>query len=217
MDKYYHTIRKKSIKGVILGVVLVLGGAYFIYDLCIVRGMPSDDGIVYLVLWVGIEALGLFALISSLQDVSRLKKKISKMGLDESLLAQDLEGGLSYKDCVVGGKYALQCKSRPEVIQLDDALVIYMDVTSTTSKSYTTYSYYIKVVERSGEEKYLSANDDKEMKEIFTQLTQMRPYVITHMDSVIRELKKKNLSELIRIADERRSQYESGSIGSGNA
>lgn len=135
---------------------------------------------------------------------------MAQTGLDESLLSEDLDSGSDYKYCNVGRQYAIHCDGSYDLIFLDNALIVYTEVVSHTKKGVTSYSYYVKVVERDGESKQLSAKDEDEMKAIFSDITRTRPYVLTQMDNTTRQLVKNNLQEIIKTVDERKCQYESG-------
>lgn len=210
MESYYKKVCQKSIKTIVIGIALFLLGGYFVYDHWIGSGSVAKDRMSYIIFGAVLIAMGIWVLLLAIGDGRALKKKIAAAGIGEDALAEDLNGGITYSDCSVGEKYALQCKGRPDLIVWDDVLIAHMDVESTTSKGYSSYSYYVRITTRNGEDKYLSAKDEEELRGIFAQITEKRPYLITEMNSMIRELKKKNMAELIRLVEQRRGEYESG-------
>lgn len=74
----------------------------------------------------------------------------------------------------LGRQYAIHCDGSYDLIFLDNALIVYTEVVSRTKRGITVYSYYVKVVERDGESKQLSAKDQEEMNAIFADITRTR-------------------------------------------
>ena len=209
MEKYYKKIWKCSVKGLLLSIFLMFMGAFLMYDFIAGKNMYNKDKYPAIGLGVFLLALGIIWFISCLSGVRSIKKEMAQTGLDESLLSQDLDSGSDYKYCNVGRQYAIHCDGSYDLIFLDNALIVYTEVVSHTKKGVTSYSYYVKVVERDGESKQLSAKDENEMRAIFSDITRTRPYVLTQMDKTTRQLVKKNLPEIIKTVDERKRQYES--------
>ena len=210
MEKYYKKIWKCSIKGLALSTFLMLMGAFLMYDYIAGRNMYHKDRYGVIGLGAFLLLLGILWFISCLIGVRSIKKEMARTGLDEYLLSEDLDSGSDYKYCNVGRQYAIHCDGSYDLIFLDNALIVYTEVVSHTKKGVTVYSYYVKVVERDGESKQLSAKDQEEMNAIFADITRTRPYVLTQMDKTTRQLVKNNLQEIIKTVDERKCQYESG-------
>lgn len=205
MEEYYKKIKKGSAKSTLFSMVFIIMGAFLLYYFGI-GGGASDTKNRYFGVLLGAAMLlvGIWAIFSGMRGIKRVKGQVAQAGVDGYLISQDLDQGTSYKECSVGKHYAIQYQYYPDIIFLDNALIVYMDVQST--------SHYVRVVENDGNSKYLSADDADEMKAIFAEITRERPYVLTKMDNATRELQKKNISEIIRIVNERKDQYESGNV-----
>lgn len=210
MEKYYKKIRKCSVKGALISILLMFIGAFLMYDFIAGKNMYNKDKYLAIGLGAFMLLIGIIWFISCLIGVRSIKKEMAQTGLDESLLSEDLDSGSDYKYCNVGRQYAIHCDGSYDLIFLDNALIVYKEVVSHTKKGVTSYSYYVKVVERNGESKQLSAKDENEMNAIFSDITRSRPYVLTQMDKTTRQLIKQNLPEIIKTVDERKCQYESG-------
>jgi len=213
MESYYQKIKKKSISTTLIGIGIALVGMYIAWAHIWGAGASNKDHVLIAGIGIVVVCFGLFMIIVSLRGVQILKRRIGKLGLREDIVAADLAGGADFSECNVGEKYAIQCDSNPDIILLEGALTVRMETESTTSKGYTSYSYYVWVTEHSGATKRLSAESEEEMRRIFDQIVKKRPWVITEEDSAIRELRKKNLPELVRIVDGRKAQYESEYAG----
>ena len=210
MEKYYKKIWKCSVKGALISILLMFIGAFLMYDFIAGKNTYSKDKYLAIGLGAFMLLIGIIWFISCLIGVRSIKKEMAQTGLDESLLSEDLDSGSDYKYCNVGRQYAIHCDGSYDLIFLDNALIVYTEVVSRTKRGITVYSYYVKVVERDGESKQLSAKDQEEMNAIFADITRTRPYVLTQMDKTTRQLVKNNLQEIIKTVDERKCQYESG-------
>lgn len=209
MENYYKKIRKKSISSILLGIGLMGISVYMIWDYTLGMGVYSKDRMIMIAIGCVLLLFGVFLLVSSFRSVQTLKKNMKKSGISESELANDLAAGKEFSLCNIGKRYALNCTGTLDVILLENALVVYPQVEVRESNGYSNYNYYIYITERSGNEKCLEAKNENEMEQIFDNVMEIAPYAITQNDSVVDELRKKNLSELVRIVEQRKKELQS--------
>ena len=212
MDSYYKKIRKKSISSILLGIGMIGVSGYMIWEYTLGTKAYAKDHTAIAVLFGVLLLLGVFLLYSSLQSVQILKRSLKKLGISEADIAEDLSKGREFSVCNIGRHYALKCSGRPDVILLEGALVVYPEVEVTTKNGYSNYTYRVFVTERSGKEKHLEAGSQSEMEQIYESIMEIVPYAVTQNDSVVKELRKKNLSELIRIVEQRKENLETNKV-----
>ncbi len=211
MDIYYKKIRKKSITSILLGIGMIGVSIYGIIEHTIGSRASAKDHTAITVLFGVLMLMGVYFLYMSVRSVHILKKNMEQLGVSEEEVAEDLAKGNDFASCNIGKRYALRCTGRPDVIVLDGALVVYPEVQVTKKNGYSNYTYCVFVTEHSGKEKYVDAKNQNEMEQIYGSILKIVPYVITQNDSVVKELRKKNLSELIRIVEKRKESYETQS------
>lgn len=209
MEIYYKKIRKKSISSILIGIGMIAVSGWGIRDYTVGSGAADEmyERIFMLVIFGFLMLMGIFMFYASVKSVSSLKKNIEHLGLSEEEFARDLEKGTDFSSCNLGKHYLLKCTGGTDIIVLDGALVVYPEIGATRKKGYTYYSYHVYVTERSGKEKSVEAKSQDEMEQIYHGIMKIVPYAITENDSVVRELRKKNLSELIRIVEKRKAAY----------
>lgn len=211
MDIYYRKIRKKSITSILLGIGMIGVSIYGITEFTAGSGASAEDQTAMLMLFGAFMLMGIFLLYVSARSVHILKKNMEQLGVSEEEVAGDLAKGQDYAACNVGKNYALRCTGRPDVIVLNGALVVYPEIQVTKKNGYRNYTYRVFVTEHSGKEKYVDAKNQDEMEQIYNSILKIVPYVITENDSVVKELRKKNLSELVHIVEKRKEIYEAQS------
>lgn len=209
MEVYYKKIRKKSTSSIILGIGMLGACGYMAWNYTLGSNAQAKDHNAIALLFAAGFLLGAYVLYASFRSVQILKKNMKKLGVSESEVAVDLDQGYDYAKCNVGKRYALRCSGRPDVVVLEGALVVYPEVHVTNKNGYSYYNYQVFVTERTGGEKYLDAENETEMQQIFNRIMEIVPYAITQNDKVVQELRKKNLSELVRIVEERKANYNS--------
>lgn len=208
MDSYYKKIRKKSIPSILLGIGMLGVSIYMIWDYTLGTNAHAKDHTAIAALFGALLLLGVFLLYNSLQSVQILKKNLKKLGVSESDIAEDLAKGREFTLCNIGRCYALKCSGKPDAILLEGALVVYPEVEIREKGGYSSYTYRVFVTERSGKEKCLEAGSQSEMEQIYDSIMEIVPYAVTQNDNVIKELRKKNLSELIRMVEQRKEKLE---------
>lgn len=208
MDNYYKKIRKKSISSILLGIGMIGVSIYMIWEYTLGRNAYAKDHTAIAVLFGVLALLGVYLLYNSLQSVQILKKNLKKLGVSEADIAEDLAKGKEFSLCNIGRRYALKCSGKPDAILLEGALVVYPEVEVTRKNGYSNYTYRVFVTERTGKEKCLEAGSQSEMEQIYNSIMEIVPYAVTQNDSVVEELRKKNLSELIRMVELRKENLE---------
>lgn len=212
MDSYYKKIRKKSISSIFLSIGIIGVSMYMIWEYTLGTNAHAKDHTAIAVLFCVLMLLGLFLLYSSLQSVRILKRNLKKLGISEADIAGDLSNGREFSLCNIGRRYALKCSGKPDAILLEGALVVYPEVEIIRKNGYSNYNYRVYVTERSGKEKCLEAKSQSEMEQIYNCIMEIVPYAITQNDSVVQELRKKNLSELIRIVELQKDNLETNKV-----
>lgn len=213
MEIYYKKIRKKSISSILIGIGMIAVSCWGITDYTVGSGAADEmsERIIMLVIFGFLMLMGIFMFYASVKSVSSLKKNMEQLGLSEEEFARDLAKGPDFSSCNLGEHYLLKCTGGTDIIVLDGALVVYPEIETTRKNGYTYYSYHVYVTERSGKEKSVEAKSQDEMEQIYDSIMKIVPYAITENDSVVRELRKKNLSELIRIVEKRKTVYHTQS------
>ncbi len=213
MEIYYKKIRKESISSILIGIGMVAVSCWGITDYTVGSGAADEmfERIIMLVIFGFLMLMGIFMFVVSIKSVSSLKKNMERLGLSEEVFARDLAKGTDFSSCNLGEHYLLKCSGGTDIIVLDGALVVYPEIEATRKKGYTHYSYHVYITERSGKEKSVEAKTQDEMEQIYDSIMKIVPYAITENDSVIKELRKKNLSELIRIVEKRKAVYHTQS------
>lgn len=77
----------------------------------------------------------------------------------------------------------LRCSGKPDVVLLENALVVYPEVKVTTKNGYSNYTYRVFITEQSGKEKYLDAKSQTEMEQIYDSIIEIIPHTVTQNDS----------------------------------
>lgn len=183
MDSYYKKIRKKSISSTLLGIGIIAVSIYEIWDYTLGTHTYAKDHTAIAVLFGILLLLGVFLLYNSLQSVQILKKNLNKLGISESDIAEDLANGKDFSLCNIGRRYALRCSGKPDVVLLENALVVYPKVKVTTKNGYSNYTYRVFITEQSGKEKYLDAKSQTEMEQIYDSIIEIIPHAVTQNDS----------------------------------